>query len=107
MFVEIQDRVLEPFFIEVDDNNFTVLTSETITDKESKRCGQEERTIYGHYPSLPGALQKIVTLKVHRKARVTDLKTYMAEWKKQYDKLFDAFEVKPEDAAKTKNPRKK
>ena len=77
----IKDPLLDPFFIIIEDDCFTL--KESCTYESGKNVGQEYEKTLGHYMQEPVVLRKIILLKLARTEQVVDLK----KWFEMYSQL--------------------
>jgi len=59
----IKDHILKPYFLTVDENNYTVCTESLVTKPSSKDFGKYRRKDHGYFNTDVGALSKILELK--------------------------------------------
>lgn len=73
----IKDKVLGKYFIQIDDNNYTVFKVSGKVDANNKPINYLE----GYWPTLSGALTQIAKLQVNSKLenRVVAIKEYIQE----------------------------
>jgi hypothetical protein len=78
----IQDALLEPYRIEVDESQFSVYRFTGKTDKN----GYEVKDYKGYFSKLSTALHKIVKIKMSEDNSTISLGHYI----KQYDKIYNS-----------------
>ena len=78
----------EDFYLEFDEGSkrFDLYLLQVINAKDPKKR-REEFKIEGHTMLLESAIKKVINYRLNKKLDVTDLKTYLQEWKKESDKL--------------------
>lgn len=78
----------EDFYLEFDEGSkrFDLYLLQVINAKDPKKR-REEFKIDGYTMQLDSALKKVINYRLNKKLDVTDLKTYLQEWKKESDKL--------------------
>lgn len=72
--MKIEDPLLFPYFVDVDDANFTL--REICTVQEGDNKGSTYEQTIGYYSSLQSILRKVALLKVINEESVVDLKTF-------------------------------
>lgn len=85
----IKDKLLEPYFIEVDESNFTVCETKQSdpTHHMSKGEVTEREVSLYYFTDLSTAIKKIIHLKLARNQKTWDLK----EWVKNYVNIQSEF----------------
>lgn len=86
--MRIKDSTIEPFFIDVDDNNFIV--KDTYVSEGEKTKGQEIETVIGYHMTMENALHRIIRLKVTRNEGVIDLNEYLTRYESISKEVFNA-----------------
>lgn len=72
--MKITDDLLNPYFVDVDESNFTL--KEVCTVQEGNNTGNTYEQTIGYYSSLQSILRKVALLKVINEESVVDLKTF-------------------------------
>ena len=85
----INDPVMEPYFISMDDNCMTV-NIKVIPDARYTDSGKEYTKIGGHYSNLGSALKSIAKDKANSKS-YDSLQEYMSEYNNIINSFTDKF----------------
>ena len=86
----INDPVMEPYFISMDDNCMTVNIKVT-PDTRYSDSGKEYTKIVGHYSNLGSALKSIAKDKANSKS-YDSLQEYMSEYNNIINSFTDKFD---------------
>lgn len=78
----IRDPSIEPFFIEVEDNEFTL--KETCTVSEGENIGNTYEMTRGYFTKLEAALIKAVRIKISREDTTLNLKEFIEKYVEEY-----------------------
>ena len=76
--MNIEDKLIEPYFIKSDGESFDLYEKKVI--QSGKNEGQVTETVRGYYISLEGVLKRIVQLKVANSNDVLTLKDYLTQY---------------------------
>ena len=87
----ISDPLMEPFYIAVDEYNYTVQEVVTPNPKYSE-TGKKYTKPVGHYSNFHSCIETIVKRKVNTRS-YSSLKEYMGEYRKIIKELNKTFEL--------------
>lgn len=87
----INDPVMEPYFISMDDNCMTVNIKVT-PDARYSDSGKEYTKIVGHYSNLSSALKSIAKDKVNSKS-YDSIQSYINEYQTVIDNLNNTIKI--------------
>lgn len=87
-------KIDEEYIINANESCYTLETTSTIQDINSKNYGKETRTIQGYYTSIEGALKAYLKFKTREYVALVDKKTiydlmdYIKDLEKQVKEKF-------------------
>jgi len=87
----INDPIMDPYFISMDDNCMTV-NIKVIPDTRYSDSGKEYTKIVGHYSNLGSALKSIAKDKVNSKS-YESLKDYIEEYHNVINSITDKIKI--------------
>ena len=87
----INDPIMDPYFISMDDNCMTV-NIKVIPDTRYSDSGKEYNKIVGHYSNLGSALKSIAKDKVNSKS-YESLKDYIEEYHNVINSITDKIKI--------------
>lgn len=87
----INDPVMEPYFISMDDNCMTV-NIKIIPDARYSNSGKEYVKVIGHYSNLSSALKSIAKDKVNSQS-YDSLQSYIEEYKSVIESLNNTINI--------------
>ena len=87
----INDPVMEPYFISMDDNCMTV-NIKIIPDARYSNSGKEYVKVIGHYSNLSSALKSIAKDKVNSQS-YDSLQNYIEEYKSVIESLTNTINI--------------
>ncbi len=94
--MEIRDKLIEPFFVKVTEEQFVLMETKTIDVTHHMSKGEEgEREVpVGYFVDFTALLKKVLFLQKARSEDVVTLKEYLNSWKEQVELLTNL--LKPE-----------
>jgi hypothetical protein len=87
--MEIRDKLLEPFFVKVTEEQFVLTETKTIDVTHHMSKGEEgEREVpVGYYTDFTALIKKVIFLQKARSEEVVTLEEYLNSWKEQVELL--------------------
>ena len=94
--MEIRDKLIEPFFVKVTEEQFVLMETKTIdVTHHLNKGGEGEREVpVGYFVDFTALLKKVLFLQKARSEDVVTLKEYLNSWKEQVELLTNL--LKPE-----------
>lgn len=81
----IKDPIIEPFFIDVEEDQFTL--RETCTVEKGDNAGNTYEMTRGYFTTLEACIKKIIRTKVARQDEVLTLEQFLDKLKTEYIKI--------------------
>jgi len=81
----IKDPIIEPFFIDVEEDQFTL--RETCVVQEGETAGNTYIMTRGYFTTLEACIKKIVKTKIAREDETLNLEAFLTRYKKEFDQI--------------------
>lgn len=81
----IQDPIIEPFYIDVEEDQFTL--RETCTVQEGSTKGNEYTMTRGYFITLEACIKKIIRIKISREDETLTLEQFLERFKVEYAQI--------------------
>ena len=81
----IKDPIIEPFFIDVEEDQFTL--RETCVVQEGETAGNTYIMTRGYFTTLEACIKKIVRTKIAREDETLDLEGFLKRYKEEFSQI--------------------
>lgn len=92
--MRLEDKELEPFYLETDENNIVLIEKATIPNKQTGAIKEILRHV-GYFSSVENALKRAVTMKIMRQQETLNLEEYIKVLRDLNNRISNLFNSKP------------